>query len=109
MRRTRPCTLFSLVVFRFGFFKWSKESTQCVHRWARHVQVKSGDLLVTVPQRAAPGAKHSRARQAEEADNSSAFQPAGAGKPAEPLMQAIRTLLPSDNFHQNIWGRRSCY
>ena len=34
--------------FRFGFFKWSKESAQCVHRWTRHVLVKSGHLPVTV-------------------------------------------------------------
>ena len=31
-----PC---SLIAFRFGFFMWSKESTQCVHSWARRVPV----------------------------------------------------------------------
>ena len=32
---------FSPNAFRFGFFRWSKESTQFVHRWARHVPVTS--------------------------------------------------------------------
>ena len=39
---------FSITAFHSGFFRRSKESTQCAHRWARHVPVKSWRLLVTV-------------------------------------------------------------
>ncbi len=45
-------------------------------------------------QPAAPCAKQGRAsRQGAAADNSGAPQPAGAGQPADPLMEAIRSLV----------------
>ena len=45
-----------------------------------------------------PGVEQSRAsRHAVEADASGASQPAGAGRPAAPLMQTIRTLVRLPN------------
>ena len=34
----------SSFTFRLRFFRWSKESTQCVHRWVRHLPEFAGNI-----------------------------------------------------------------